>query len=146
MKPYCEIVSQDVIPALRALLAKELMDKYKMTQGKVAEKLGVSQAAVSQYYRSVRGSKTNFLQNDKEITQFIKKVAGRIASGELNYISALEEFCMACKLIRKKKLICEMHKRSSPNLKECNLGLILLQAGLISLQNVLLTLENDHAI
>lgn len=121
MKPYCEIVSQEVLPALRALIAKELMEKHKMTQGKVAEKLGVSQAAISQYYRAVRGSKANFLQNDKDIEQYIKRVAGRIASGELNYVSAMGEFCDVCKLVRKKKLICEMHRKGSEKLKDCNI-------------------------
>lgn len=121
MKPYCEVVSQEVLPALRALIAKELMEKHKMTQAKTAEKLGVSQAAVSQYYRAVRGSRVNFLQNDADVDQYIKKIAGRIASGELNYISAMVEFCDICKLIRKKKLICEMHKRGTENLKDCNM-------------------------
>ncbi len=121
MKPYCEIVSQEILPAFRALIAKELMENHKMTQGKVAEKLGVSQAAVSQYYRSVRGSKTDLLANDKEVKQEIKRMAGRIASGELNYITGLEQLCNICKLVRKRKLICEMHKKHSKELKSCEL-------------------------
>ncbi len=120
MKPYCEIVSQSVLPGLRALIAKELMEKHKMTQGKVAEKLGVSQAAISQYYRAVRGSKTTFLQDNKEVRKYIQEIAGRIASGELNYLSSIDEFCKICKIIRKNKLICEMHKKAS-NLKDCNI-------------------------
>ena len=96
------------------------MEKHKMTQGKVAEKLGVSQAAISQYYRAVRGSKTNFLQDNKEVRKYIQEISGRIASGELNYISSIHEFCKICKIIRKNKLICEMHKKTS-NLKDCNI-------------------------
>ena len=118
MKPYCEIVSQSVLPALRAMIAAELMEKHKLTQQDVATKMGTSQAAISQYYRAIRG-KTDFLQKDKDIIQEVQKLAGRIASGDLNYISASEEFCNICKIVRKKKLICEMHKKTSENLKEC---------------------------
>lgn len=119
MKPYCEIAVQDVLPGIRALIAKDLMERHKLTQDKVAEKLGVSQAAISQYYRAIRGSKTEFLEKDEEVNKAIQKLAGRIASEELNYISASEELCGICKLIRKKKLICEMHRKHSENLKDC---------------------------
>ncbi|MDD5416481.1 MAG: helix-turn-helix domain-containing protein [Candidatus Aenigmarchaeota archaeon] len=119
MKPYCEVAVQNILPGVRALIAKELMEKHKLTQQGAAEKLGTSQAAVSQYYRAVRGSKTDFLSKDKEISEKIQKIAGRIASGELNYISASEEFCEICKLVRKKKMICEMHKSSSEKLSDC---------------------------
>lgn len=123
MKPYCEIVSQNVLPALRAMLARELMEKHKLTQQDTAIKLGTSQAAISQYYRAVRGSKTDYLEKDQEVMQAVQKLAGRIASGELNFLSASEEFCGVCKIVRSRKLICEMHKKTSENLSDCKVCL-----------------------
>jgi len=105
MKSHCESVSQNILPAVRALIAMELMDKHKMTQGKVAEKLGVSQAAVSQYSRAIRGSNTKALLNDNDVKKFIQKLSGRIASGEIDHKNGSEEMCSACRLIREKKII-----------------------------------------
>ncbi|MBU3905297.1 MAG: XRE family transcriptional regulator [Nanoarchaeota archaeon] len=105
MKTHCEMVSQNTLPAIRALLAMELMEKYELTQGKTALKLGVSQAAVSQYTRARRGSKTNALLNDVEIKKAIKTLAGRMASGEIEHSTGSEEMCIICRLVREKKII-----------------------------------------
>ena len=93
MKPFCEVIVQDILPALRALIAKELMTTHKMTQQEVAKKLGISQAAVSQYRREMRGFKIKLLQKDKEILENIEDIAARISSGDLDTISASEECC-----------------------------------------------------
>ncbi|MGC8710032.1 MAG: transcriptional regulator [Candidatus Micrarchaeia archaeon] len=44
-----EAAANEVIPAIRSKLAKELMLKYKMKEKRVAEILGVAQAAISKY-------------------------------------------------------------------------------------------------
>jgi len=51
----CEVAAKSVIPALRAMVARELMEGYGMKQEAVAEGLGVTQAAVSKYRHQVRG-------------------------------------------------------------------------------------------
>ncbi|MBU3896401.1 MAG: transcriptional regulator [Nanoarchaeota archaeon] len=119
MKPYCEVAVQNLLPSVRALIAKDLIEKHKLTQQSAAEKLGTSQAAISQYYRAIRGSKTAFLEKDKDVKEAIQRIAGKIASGEMSYASTSDEFCEICKLVRKKKLICEMHKSASPKLLDC---------------------------
>ena len=48
MKPSCEVVVKYVLPVFRAMVAKELIVKYKLSQNEVAQKLGITQAAVSQ--------------------------------------------------------------------------------------------------
>ena len=65
MKPYCEVASQYLLPTLRALVAKNLMEKYKMTQQDAASKIGLTQSAVSQYMRQLRGSKIKIIEKDK---------------------------------------------------------------------------------
>ena len=59
MKPLCEVTAK-VIPALRAMIVKELTDSYGMTQTEVAERLGITQAAISQYLRNIRGRQIPF--------------------------------------------------------------------------------------
>jgi predicted transcriptional regulator len=123
MKPYCEVVAQNLLPTLRALIAKELMEKYKFTQQDVASKLGLTQSAVSQYVRNLRGSKAKIFERDVEINKKIEQFASKIASGQLDSLSALDSFCNICKAVRKSKTLCEMHKKSSPELKDCKICL-----------------------
>ena len=57
MYPPCEVVGRFVLPIFRSLIAKELIEKYSFTQVEAAEKLGTTQAAISQYIHSKRGMK-----------------------------------------------------------------------------------------
>lgn len=123
MKPYCETVAQIVLPNLRALLAKELMEKYKFTQQDVASKLGLTQSAVSQYMRNIRGSRIKILERDKNVYKEIEVFAGKIASGEINSSNSVAAFCDICKSIRKSKIICELHRKAYPELKDCKVCL-----------------------
>ena len=123
MKPYCEIASQYLLPTLRALIAKNLMEKYHMTQQDAASKIGLTQSAVSQYMRQLRGSKIKILEKDKVIMDEIDTFSGRIASGELNSLSILDAFCEICRSARRRKILCELHTKNFPNLKDCNICL-----------------------
>lgn len=123
MKPFCEIIVQNVLPVVRALVAKDLTERHKLTQQSIAKKLGVSQAAISQYIRELRGFKAKNLQRDKTVTDEIEKLSSRIASGDLNVLSATDEMCNICRTIRKKKLICELHVESFPSLEKCTICL-----------------------
>ena len=123
MKPYCETASQYVLPTLRALIAKRLMEKYKLTQQNAAIKLGLTQSAVSQYIRNLRGSKIKSIEKDENINKEIEIFVDRIASGDMNSLDALESFCNICKLTRKKRLLCDIHIKVSPSLKDCRVCL-----------------------
>ena len=119
MKPYCECVAQYVIPTMRALIAKRLMEKYKLTQQAAAIKLGLTQSAVSQYIRNLRGSKVKTIENDEVVKNEIESFVDRIQSGDLNPLTSMEQFCKICKVIRKRKLLCDIHIKSFPDLKDC---------------------------
>jgi uncharacterized protein len=121
MKPYCEIASQYLLPTMRALTAKVLMEKYHMTQQDAASKIGLTQSAVSQYTRQLRGSKIKILEKDREVMVEIDRFAGRIASGELDKKGTLDAFCEICRLARKRKILCELHAKSFPELKDCTI-------------------------
>jgi predicted transcriptional regulator len=123
MKPYCETVSQFIIPTMRALIAKRLMEKYKLTQQSAASKLGLTQSAISQYIRDLRGSKVKSIEKDETISKEIDDFVDRMASGELNSLSAMNSFCNICRSIRKRKLLCEMHMKVFPGIKECRVCL-----------------------
>ncbi|MBP5203428.1 MAG: transcriptional regulator, partial [Candidatus Methanomethylophilaceae archaeon] len=55
MKLPCELIVMHVLPTARGALAKELVGRHGMTQVQVAALFGVTNAAVSQYLKAVRG-------------------------------------------------------------------------------------------
>lgn len=121
VKPLCEIIVLDVMPTVRALIAKELVEKHGLTQAAAAKKLGMTQPAISQYRRNLRGGKVEIMEKDNEIMGKINGLAGRIAKGELSHVDATTEFCGICRVIRQHMLLCETHKKSVSGLENCRI-------------------------
>lgn len=101
-----------LIPALRRELAKIFIKDYSFTQKKSAEILGITNAAISQYLSSKRGEKINF--KEKEVKE-IKKSAEKIIKKNGNLIKELYDLCV---LLRKSKIICDMHRGQDQNISE----------------------------
>ncbi|MBU3957705.1 MAG: helix-turn-helix domain-containing protein [Nanoarchaeota archaeon] len=121
MKPLCEIIVLDVMPAARALIAKDLVEKHGLTQAAAAKKLGMTQPAISQYRRNLRGGKAGIMEKDGEVMGKINSIAERIARGELSHVDATNEFCEICKLMRRRLLLCETHKKYVAGLDNCRI-------------------------
>ncbi|MBC5792451.1 MAG: helix-turn-helix domain-containing protein [Nanohaloarchaea archaeon] len=64
MRFESEIVSEDILPAIRKIIADRLQKDYGYTQEEVAAKLDVTQPAVSQYLKGKR--------SDSEIVKKLK--------------------------------------------------------------------------
>ena len=109
----CEVAAKSVVPAIRALVAIELTRTYELKQNDVANLLGVTQTAVSKYIRRVRGS-VIAIEDVKEIQPVVKKITVSLTSGNASRYELLRNFCKACKIIRQKRLMCELCKRSDP--------------------------------
>lgn len=121
IKPFCEIIVSSVLPALRALIAKELIQTYNLNQSEVAKKLGITQPAISHYKRELRGQRVKLLQSNKEIMDVIKKLSADIASGDVKATQIVKRFCDICKMVRKEKIICKMHENAYPGLDSCDI-------------------------
>ncbi len=121
MKPFCEIIVADILPALRALIAKELTDTYDLSQTEVSKKLGISQPAVSQYKSELRGYRVKLLKSNKNTMKFIKELTKQIASGEIKSFEIHKKLCEICMVIRKEKIICNMHEKVYPAVASCKL-------------------------
>jgi predicted transcriptional regulator len=114
MRPFCEVVVNEILPAVRSMLAKELKDSG-MTQEQIAEALGITQASVSYYLRQARGKNVEMLEKSASLKK--KLTAERIKAKKAN--TALD-FCGICKEVRK-EVICGFHKKSNPALESCNM-------------------------
>ncbi|MEM3506848.1 MAG: helix-turn-helix domain-containing protein [Candidatus Bathyarchaeia archaeon] len=100
----CESIGQRLLPVFRSYIAKELIEKYGLTQTEVAKKLGTTQAAISQYLRLKRGVKS--LEEFWEILPMIQltasEVANEIASGRISSDKIASRFCKLCLFAQRK--------------------------------------------
>lgn len=95
MRTRCEIISQDLMPGLRALVSRELIYAHNLSQTEAAKLLGVSQPAVSQYLRQLRGDKARALEKSAVYNE-IKKLCERLSSNQLDAEELMSEFCSIC--------------------------------------------------
>ncbi len=121
MKPLCEVIALEMLPAVRAMIARKLVVNYGLSQKQAAEKLGVSQPAISQYKRDLRGFKTGIFKENPKLLEDVNSLAKRIASGELNPLQATIAFCELCKAIRFDGTGCQLHKKLDPSLETCTI-------------------------
>lgn len=101
-----------ILPALRKELAKSLRTK-KIKQRLIAEMLGVTEAAVSQYLKNKRGEGIKF---NKELKLEIKKSADKLIQGE----SFKNEAQRLLKIMKEKKITCKLCKQYASSEENCN--------------------------
>jgi len=112
ISPY-EIVAKSALPALRAMVARRLKDDYHMTQQQVADRLGVTQASVSNYARKTRGMMVN-LESDPTVSKASDKIAKELSSNEPDRREALRSMTEVLDYIRFNKLMCGLHGDLEP--------------------------------
>ena len=102
LRTPCELVAKYLLPVYRSLIAKDLIEKYHLTQVNAAEKLGTTQAAISQYVHSKRGLRgiKHFEKILPTIQAVATKTAKRLASGEIGAEEAMSSFCEICHSLR----------------------------------------------
>ena len=101
-----------VLPAIRRELAKTLVKKHKHSQKEVAEFLGVTEAAVSQYLKSKRGKELVF---DKDIINEIEDSAGRLAKDKNGLMDEMKRICA---LSRMRILVCKLHRKHDKEIRQ----------------------------
>lgn len=98
---FCEVYTKNILPSLRALIARELINSYGYTQWSAAKALGITQPLINYYLKGRRGAKLlKELSNSKIIMDYVKLIAKSIAEGKL-----VKEriFCELCVLLRTTK-------------------------------------------
>ena len=99
-KVLCEEVVNNYLPAIRSFITRQLIDQYGHTQSQVAEKLGTTQAAVSQYLRSRRGTKTrNVLVEKTKLKDTLEITVKEIAESNSENIFSLK-MCDLCYILQ----------------------------------------------
>ena len=108
-----ELASKSVIPAIRALIVKRLVEEHDMTQQEAAKLLGVTQPAVSKYLHHKRGAAIR-LGGIKEIEDATSEIANMVSNRKAQQTEVMSKIEAACEYVRRNRYMCDLHKRLEP--------------------------------
>ncbi|EGQ42814.1 MAG: putative transcriptional regulator [Candidatus Nanosalina sp. J07AB43] len=84
MKFEIEVISEEILPAVRSLIAREMREDYGLTQEGIARKTGMTQAAVSNYLNNSRADKETAekIEEDPQIQVLLENAAALAAKDQ----------------------------------------------------------------
>jgi XRE family transcriptional regulator, thiamine biosynthesis regulator len=115
--PY-EIAAKSVIPAIRGIVAKSLIER-NMKQSEIAESLGITQPAVSKYFSEKRGMAIDFAKR-QDVRKMADVIAEGIAAHKLNNIQVTNLIKEICDYVMRSGYMCELHYEIDPEIKDMN--------------------------
>lgn len=117
----CEVAVKSVVPAIKALMAIQLVEKHGLRQDEVAQILGVSQSAVSKYTSKTRGYIVK-LDDIQDVQPLIDKMVVLLLTGAYERQGFLAFFCNTCVTARKRNAMCQFCKKADPKIEieECH--------------------------
>ncbi len=101
------------MPAVKAVMARSIVEKHGLNEKQTAELLGLSQSAVSRYVSKERGNRLE-LESSAEALAIIDKMVVFIIKEPDNKTEILRLFCGACTTIRESGLMCPSCKKEMP--------------------------------
>ena len=102
MDPPCKVIIYEILPAFRLFLAKQLIKKHGYTQMEAASKMGITQAAISQYITAKRAAK-GIIELDINyplVESMAIEAAEKIAKNKMKPDEITTYFCQLCKTIK----------------------------------------------
>lgn len=106
-----EIESRSLIPAIRAIISRRLVNEYSMREEDVARLLGITQAAVSNYIRGTRGDAelAKKLMSEPGVVRRIDEISRELAINRAFMPSTMAKYIGLLNYIRHSLLICDIH-------------------------------------
>ncbi len=103
MKLPCQTIVWDVLPAIRAAIAEELVN-LGVSQQETARLLDMAPSAISQYLSKKRGYRIEF---EDDVKTAIRSIAQDLSNGEVENIS--HRICGICTMLREPDSGCNSH-------------------------------------
>jgi uncharacterized protein len=101
----CEVGVKTVLPAIKAIMARQIMQKHGLNEQETAKLLGLSQSAVSRYSSKERGNLIS-IEGSNDILALIEQMVTNLIKEPDNKAEMLKLFCQTCQSIREKGLMC----------------------------------------
>ncbi len=89
------------MPAVKAIMARSIVEMHGLNEKQTADILGLSQSAVSRYISGERGNILN-IETTAEIISLKEQMVTHLMREPNNKTEILELFCQICTAIRKK--------------------------------------------
>ncbi len=109
----CEVGVKTVLPAVKAIMARSIVEKHGLNEKQTAELLGLSQSAVSRYVGRERGN-LFIIENSTEVLALIEQMVTSLIKEPNNKAEILNLFCQTCTTIREKGLMCPYCQKEMP--------------------------------
>lgn len=110
-----EIVVESLLPALRSKLARAL-SRRGLTQQQIADRLGISQPAVSRYVHG-RVDVDPELADDPQLARTVDRLADGLAEDRIDDVEALAEVVGLVRSYVDRGPICRLHEEAMPSLQ-----------------------------
>jgi len=115
--PY-EIASKSVIPAIRGMISRGLIER-NFTQAQVATALGITQPAVSKYFWDKRGRAIDFDHRD-DVKNMTEAITDGIAHRKLDRVQVANMIKEICDYVMRSGYMCDLHFEVEPLVKNSN--------------------------
>ena len=109
----CEVGVKTVLPAVKAIMARSIVEKHGLNEKQTADLLGLSQSAVSRYVGRGRGNLLN-IEGTPEVLALIDQMVNHLIKAPDNKTEILKLFCQTCTTIREKGLMCPTCQKQMP--------------------------------
>jgi len=108
MKPPCTIVASQILPAVRVVAAKDLIETYGLKPVVVASRMGLTPAAVTQYVSGARGGKlVDTLQESKKVKALLDRLVGELLKTQPDNCAIMGAVCQLCRAVREERMLCQ---------------------------------------
>jgi uncharacterized protein len=110
----CEVGVKTVLPAVKAIMARQIVEKHGLNEQQTAVLLGLSQSAVSRYVGRERGNLLP-IEDSSEIIALITQMVTSLIKDPSNKMEILKLFCQTCQAVREKGLMCPNCQKEMPH-------------------------------
>jgi len=107
----CEVGVKTVLPAVKAIMARNIVEKHGLKEKETAALLGLSQSAVSRYVTRNRGNHLIEIEKAGEVQVLIDQMVTYLVKEPEKKLEVMMLFCRTCKAIREKGLMCSLCKK-----------------------------------
>ncbi|MGE5533790.1 MAG: transcriptional regulator [Bacillota bacterium] len=109
----CEVGVKTVLPAVKAAMARSIVEKHGLNEKQTANILGLSQSAVSRYVGRERGNLLE-IETTAEVVALIDQMVSHLIEQPDKKREFLRLFCQTCQTIREKGLMCTYCHKEMP--------------------------------